>query len=171
MDVRKAIQGKPIAGVGVGVLLLLLAGVIVARQLWPEKKANLSQAYFTDDDGATWYADSEYLVPPIDHNGKTAVFAQIYSYANGSKTFCAFMTRYTPDAKKQLEDAINAAVKNGQPPASVPLYQDRRFLQNAIEVKKPGASNKWISKSDPAAIDVMSIHAPDGSAVDQVFVY
>jgi hypothetical protein len=171
MDIRKAIQGKPIAGVAVGVVLLALASIIVARQFWPEKKADLSQTYFTDDDGATWFTDSEYLVPPVDHGGKPAVFAQIYSYANGSKTFCAYMTRYTPEAKKQLEGAISAAVKNGKPPASVELFQDRRFLETAIEVKKPGADNKWIPRSDPAAINVMSIQSPDGSAVDQVFVY
>jgi hypothetical protein len=145
--------------------------VIMARQFWPQKKADLSQSYFTDDDGASWYVDSEYLVPPVDHNGKTAVFAQVYSYAKGDKQFCAYMTRYSDSAKKKLEAAIADAKSRGQSPNSVSLFQDRGFMQSAIEVKKPGAGNQWINQSDPRAIDVISVHAPDGSAVDQVYVY
>lgn len=171
MEFRKFIHGKPIAGIGVAVVLIFLASVILARQFWPERKADLSQAFLTDDDGASWYTDSEFLVPPIDHDGKTAVFAQVYSYANGSKQFCAYMTRYSAEAKKQLDAAFAQAKANGQPASSVALLQDRHFLQNALEVKKPGANNKWLSQNDPAAIDVMSVHAPDGSAVDQVYVY
>lgn len=171
MEIRKLIQGKPIAGLGLGAILILMAVVVLATQFWPQKKANLSQAFFTDDDGVTWYADSGYLVPPFDHNGKTAVFAQVFSYANGSKQFCAYMTRYSPDAKKKLDAAIADAKSRGQSPDTVSLYQDRSFMQSAIEVKKPGAGNQWINQTDPRAIDVISVHAPDGSAVDQVFVY
>jgi hypothetical protein len=171
MEIRKLIQGKPIAGMGLGAVLLLVAGVILAKQLWPQKKADLSQSYFTDDDGASWYADSGHLVPPFDHNGKTAVFAQVFSYANGTKQFCAYMTRYSASAKRTLDAAIADARSRGLSPDTVSLFQDRSFMQSAIEVKKPGAGNQWINQSDPGAIDVISVHAPDGSVVDQVFVY
>ncbi len=172
MEIRKSLQGKPIAGVGVAVVLVLVAGLILAREYWPEKKANLAQAYLTDDDGKTWYVDSAYLVPPLDHNGKTAVFAEVYSYDGGSKRFCAYLQEYTPDAKKRLEASIAEAVKNGQPPGSARLFQDPSFMRSAVLVKPPGAADgQWIPQADPAASDVMAIHSPDGSAVDQVFVY
>jgi hypothetical protein len=152
--------------------MLLIAGAIIARQYWPEKKANLSQAYFTDDDGKTWFSDSATLVPPIDHDGKTAIFAEIYSYDGGSKQFCAYLEKYTPDAKRRLEASIAEAVKNGQPPGSAALFQDRWFMQSAIMVKAPGAGDdKWLSEVDPTAASVMSIHSPDGTPVDQLFVY
>jgi hypothetical protein len=129
-------------------------------------------AYLTDDDGKTWYADSAYSVPPIDHNGKTAVFAEVYTYDDGSKQFCAYLEKYSPDSKKRLEASIAEAVRNGRPPGSASLFQDHWFMESAVMVKSPGASeDKWVSQSDPAAVDVMSIHSPDGSVVDQVLVY
>jgi hypothetical protein len=152
--------------------MLLIAGAILVHQFWPEKKANVAMAYLTDDDGKTWYADSAYSVPPIDHNGKTAVFAEIYTYDDGSKQFCAYLEKYTPEAKKQLEASIAEAVSSGQPPGSAKLFQDHWFMQSATLVKPPGAADsQWISQNNPAASDVMAIHSPDGSAVDQVFVY
>jgi hypothetical protein len=171
MEIRRAIQGKPIMGVGIAVFLLLIAGLIIAREYWPEKKANVSLAYLTDDDGKTWYADSAYSVPPLDHKGKTAVFAEVFSYDGGSKQFCVYLEQYTPEAKKRLEASIAEAVKNGQPPGSAKLFQDHWFMRQGILVKPPGPNHQWIPQTDPAASDIMSIHSPDGSAVDQVFVY
>jgi len=172
MEIRRTLQGKPVAGIGAAVLMLLIAGLILVRQFWPEKKANLTLAYLTDDDGKTWYSDSAYLVPPIDHSGKTAVFAEVYTYDGGSKQFCVYLEKYTPDAKKRLEDSIAEAAKNGQPPGSAKLFQDHWFMQTAVMVKRPGAADStWIRQDDPAASEVMAVHSPDGTPVDQVFVY
>ena len=44
---------------------------------------------------------------------------------------------------------------------------DPRWLQ----VKLPGDNNPWIPYLDPRANQVFSIHSPDGSVVDEVFVY
>ncbi|HEX4053124.1 MAG TPA: hypothetical protein VHX86_02555 [Tepidisphaeraceae bacterium] len=171
MEVRKTLQGKPIFGVGVAVGLLLLAGVIIAREYWPQRKPDASQAYLTDNDGKTWYVGSAYSVPPLDHTGKTAVFAEVFTYDGGSKQFCGYLQQYTPDAKKRLEASIADAVKNGQSPGSAKLFQDHWFMQNATLVKAPGPNNPWIPISDPAATTVMAIHSPDGSSLDNAFVY
>ena len=172
MEIRRALHGKPWAGIGAAIFMFLVAGLILVHQYWPEKKANLAQAYLTDDDGKTWYTDSAYSVPPIDHNGKTAVFAEVYTYDGGSKQFCAYVQKYTPDAKKKLEASIAEAVKNGLSPRAAKLFQDRWFMQTAVMVKPLGApESSWINRDDPAASDVMAIHSPDGSAVDQAFVY
>jgi len=170
MGIRNVLQTKPIGGIAVAACLLLISGLILAKQYWPQKKANLSQTYYTDDDGASWFADSAYLVPPFDHNGKTAVLAAVYSYDNGSKKFCAYEQEYTPKAKKQLEAALADAQKNGQPPASVALYHDRTFMMNGTQVKSPG-STKWVSIAGPDASSVCAVHSPDDTAVDQCFVY
>jgi hypothetical protein len=170
MGIRNAIQGKPIAGISIAVVLLTVSGLILARQYWPQKKAKLSETFFTDDDGNSWYADSTFLVPPLDHNGKTAVFAQVYSYDNGTKEFCAYESKYTPKAKKRLEAALAEAQKNNQPPSSVSLYHDRTFISQGMLVKAPGSTN-WVPMADPQANSICSIHSPDGTAVDQCFVY
>lgn len=171
MEVRRAIQGKPIIGVSIGVVCILVAGLLLAKQFWPVKKANLLQAYYTDDGGQTWFKDSVYQVPPFEHNGKEAVIAEVYSYDDGSKEFCAYIAKYTPSAKAKLQQALDDAQKAGQPPGSVALYRDPQFMGDATLVKKPGSGGEWIPMSDVRSIDVRSVHAPDGTAVDQVFVY
>lgn len=170
MDIRRSLQQKPIFGIAIAIFLVLMATAILARQYWPERRANLSQAWFTDDDGNTWFAHSAFLVPPFDHNGKTAVFAEVYSYDKGAKRFCAYEAKYTDRAKTRLEAALADAQKNNQPPSSVNLYHDRTFITQGMLVKAPGQGN-WISMADPAANSICSIHAPDGTAVDQCFVY
>ncbi len=48
-------------------------------------KYSVQGVLYSDDDGKTWFADSVYRVAPFDHNGKTAVAAQIYTYEDGRK--------------------------------------------------------------------------------------
>jgi hypothetical protein len=170
MFIRSKLADDKVVGAAVGVGLILLAAVAIAYQFWPQKKPNLAQAYYTDDDGATWFADSAYKVAPFDHDGKTAVIAEVYSYDGGSKKFCAYVAKYTPDAKKKLEGAIADAMAKGQSPGSIALFNDRAFLNGGMMVKHAGKGN-WIPYNDPSATDVFSIHAPDGTAVDEVFVY
>src|SRR5688500_20263081 len=62
-----------------------------------------AQTFYSDDDGATWFADSDSKVPPFDHNGKQAVRAR--GYKCGGKTFVNHLARYTPELKQRLDAA------------------------------------------------------------------
>ena len=169
MGLREKLSEKPsVAAVASG-RFVLLASIIIARTYWPEKRADLSKALYSDDDGQSWFVDTAYLVPPFEHNGKTAVVAQVYTYNDGRKKFCAYLARFTPQAKHQLEAALAQAKKNNLPPASVSLYGDSGFLKQGQEVKLPGSGNPWIAYSDPKAQPIFTIHSPDGSEVDQYF--
>jgi hypothetical protein len=170
MGVRESLKEKPWVGIAVGALMVAIAGVVIARAYWPTKQADLSKQLYSDDDGKTWFADSLYLVPPFERNGKTVAVAHVYSYAGGSKRFCAYLAKFTPEAKQKLEAAIGDARQRGLPPSSVSLYGDRNFMNNGVLVKKPGA-DKWVIYSDPAANEVMAVKSPDGSEVDEVLVF
>jgi hypothetical protein len=170
MGLRETLKDKPWIGGALSGAFVLIAIAIIVTTYWPEKKAKLGEAFYSDDDGKTWFTDSAFLVTPFDHNGKQAVVAQIYSYDDGSKKFCAYLSEFTPEAKQKLEAALAQAKQKGDPPGSVDLYHDRNFMQKGLLVKKPG-SKDWVPYDDPKAIGVMSIKSPDGSAVDQVFVY
>lgn len=105
-----------------------------------------SQAYFTDDDGKTWFADDARKVPPFDHGGKQAV--QAYVYRAGGKDYVHYMRRYTPEAKKKLEEMT----------ASKTLRSDPTRMQSiqmtGEEVKVPGG-DAWIKASDKKYIEVI----------------
>jgi hypothetical protein len=171
MGIRESLKQKPWIGFVITGVFVLISAAIVTATYWPVKKANLAQSYYSDDDGQTWFADSAFLVPPFEHNGKTAVAALIYSYDDGKKQFCAYLAEYTPDAKKKMESAQSAAERAGQSPGSIALYRDPQFMKQGLRVKKPGAGKPWIPYGDPKANEIFTITSPDGTAVDQSFVY
>jgi hypothetical protein len=171
MFIRKKFADDKKMGVAVAICLLVVAAFALAIQIWPQRKPNLAQAFYTDDDGQTWFKDSAFKIAPFDHNGKTAVMAEIYSYDDGGKEFCAYMAKYTPELKQRLEAALAAAQAKGLPSNSVALFNDRQSLNAETLVKSPGPNNSWIPFNDPRATPIFSIHSPDGSTVDEVFVY
>jgi hypothetical protein len=170
MGIRESMSKKPAVAAGASALLVLVAAVVIARSYWPEKKGDLLQTLYSDDDGQTWFADSIYRVAPFDHNGKTGVMAQVYTYDDGKKQFCGYLSEFTPEAKKELDAALADAKMRGQDPGTVSLYQNRSFMNQTL-VKLPGPGHPWIASSDPKSRDVLSVHSPDGSAMDLVVGY
>jgi len=61
--------------------------------------AELREAYYTIDDGTTWFVDDAQKIPPFDHNGKTA-----YRRANVCRgereVVSGYLERYTRRAQK-----------------------------------------------------------------------
>lgn len=170
MSLREGLAKKPPAvGISIGVVLVLIAAVVLSRTFWPERKADLSRAFYTDDDGQSWFLDSATRITPFDHNGREAVVAHVYSYAEGKKQFCSYLAKFTPEAKAQLSRATEEAVRAGKPAESVGLYRDPAFTRRGVLVKAAGAAGQWIPYGDPKALPIFSIHAPDGSTVDEVF--
>jgi len=156
MGVREAINTKKSFGIGFSVLLMLIAGSIIAYTQWPQHRPKGDKAFYSDDDGQTYYKDSIYLVPPCDHNGKTTVRAVVYSYDGGHEQFCAFLQRYTQDAKKRIDDAVADAARQGKPPSTVALFNDLGIFRSGLEIKLPGAGHPWVPSQGPDATAVMN---------------
>lgn len=149
MFIRSALGVRKGLSVAIGCGLILVAAVSLAFQFWPQKKPNIAMTYYSDDDGQTWFEDSTYKVAPFDHNGKTAVIAEVYTYDNGDKSFCAYLAKYNPDAKKRLEAAFADAQSKGQPPNTVGLLHERWFIESGMMVKRPRPNNDWLPYADP----------------------
>src|SRR5689334_3571232 len=75
MGIREKLSENKNLGLAAGIGLVVIAALIVARTFWPTRQADLNQAFYSDDDGKTWFTDSTFRVAPFDHNGKTAVVA------------------------------------------------------------------------------------------------
>lgn len=163
-------QDRRKVGIAAGAMLIALAAVVIIVTNRPPQQADLQKAFFTHDDGKTWFAASAYSVAPFEHDGKEAVQAMVFSYAKGSKQFCAYLTKFTPEGKKRIEEEYAKAKAAGKPPESVALLRDRKFIQSVTLVKAPGAK-EWMPMNDPKVETVLTIRSPDGSEHDQVFVY
>src|SRR5450755_960219 len=101
-SIRDKLNDKKV-GFGVAAAMLLLAGCILTYYFISHatEKPNVNTAYYSDDDGQTYFVDSLYKFPPFDHGGKTAVQA-ILAESNGHK-FVGYLKRFKPAAQTQLQ--------------------------------------------------------------------
>ncbi len=106
-----------------------------------------TRAYYTTDDGKTWFVDDVNKAPPFETaDGKIAVGAVIVSCQGGKNPFPLYLWRYSEEAKKALEQ--NRTV-------------DLTYMR---ELKKPGDS-QWVSMRDMVrASALQSVSCPPGQS-------
>jgi hypothetical protein len=171
MSLREKLDKNPAVAMVAAGILVVLAGSILVYAYRPARLPETSKAFFSSDDGQTWFTDSAYLLPPFDHDGAQAVSAVVFSGADGGKPFCGYLTRYTPEGRAQLSAAMADAKARSLPPSSVQLFSNPGFLNRYMEVRAPGPGKPWVRSGDPRASEILSVRAPNGSAAEQVFVY
>jgi hypothetical protein len=149
VGVREWLNQHPKVAVAGGVVVAGLAiffvviQVLAGRHKYP---TNPLMSYYTDDDGKTFFADTDDKVPPFDHNGKTAVTAYVFQ-CKGQK-FVGYMERFTP----QFHDFV---VSHGRTAEAV---------RYGTELKRPGDAN-WVSCGDLKKVaQIQTVRCPDGSA-------
>ena len=158
MESKALIANHRNAVLGAGAAAVLLVGAL-AWQLTSSGStggggSSAAQAFYTTDDGATYFAAPADLIPPADWNGKTAVKAIVFQ--SGGKKLVGYMERFTPEAKSAL--AAARGTKAGDPATA----SAAQALGSGVEVKKPGAGNKWVSRRSAAAADVLNVTARGG---------
>jgi hypothetical protein len=144
VGLREKMNDNPQITTGVtAAIILLVVGYIIYASMGGSAgvrvPAGSVKVFFTDDDGATWFPDDSKKVPPFDHNGKQAYGAVVYKCAG--KTFVNHMFRYTPEAKKKVEEIY---AKN--------LPQDDPTVMETIdgagkELKSPGQKD-WVKLTE-----------------------
>jgi hypothetical protein len=151
-------------------VVLIAAGVIVAVvtawALWPDRDTaaapggTTGQAFFSTDDGKSWFADDVRSLAPFQKDGKEALRAYVFKGADG-KPFVSCLARYTPAARKELE-----AIYARNPEKPNPFITNQLEL-DGMEVKAPGQST-WLKRSDPRAAELLMPRLPDGRAAELV---
>ncbi len=114
------------------------------------------RAFFSDDDGKTYFQDSVSNFPPFDHNGTTAYGATVLR-CSGGKPFVAYLQKYDPATVMRIQAWMKQSPTSQSKPALIPW-------DPIAEVKKPGESN-WFSLADDPKnyARVTSPTCPDGS--------
>jgi hypothetical protein len=132
---------------------------LLGRWLSPGERPKLAhKVFFTTDDGKTWFADEADKIPPFEKDGKPAYRVYVYRCGDG-KPFVSHLERYTPEAKKLLEEG-RANNRLGDPDLL------EKIFMNGIEVKDPGTGDEetnWVKQSDYArASKITEPRCPDG---------
>jgi hypothetical protein len=145
---EKLNRNRPVV-IGIASVLILGAFVYIIQQLMGGERPRVpNEAYYTTDDGATYFEDDVNRIPPFDHDGKQAVKAQVYTC--GGTNFVGYLIRYTPEAQKQL------AAANGVGVGAIRAV--------GTEINKPLTGDAgWTNSNDKGAGRIYAIKCPDGS--------
>jgi hypothetical protein len=160
MAFRESINKKPAiaTGAAIGIIIAFSLVIYFEKSSGAPKTGALTMAYYTVDDGATYYADSIDKIPPCDYNGHQAVRAYLYR-CNGGKPFVAYLEAFTPDAKKAIESSGSGPAFGGsQLGGDVPFNRGRLL-------KAPLTGDKgWLREGQPGFSEVSEIHCPAGES-------
>ncbi len=147
-------QPPPRHDVGALVIAVALAlGLSLRSSLGPERGARITQAFYSDDDGKSYFAEALAKPSPFDHGGKLAYRAYVYRCSDSSITFVGYLARQAPDEKPQgamgsTADAVKAGAAQGK-------------SAGLTEVKKPGDS-KWVAINGADGTTIINVTCSDG---------
>lgn len=137
MDIRERFNRNPAVTGGAALALIILAGLVIIWQIRSTAPRNEDQAYFTLDDGKTWFIDDITKVPPFEKNGKMAVKAYLYKCKGVDQPFVGYVERFADPVMKQLQE-LQERTRNAPDQAE----KIKQFLRgasiNGLEYKKPG---------------------------------
>jgi hypothetical protein len=163
LNTRPKLAGGIAAGCAAAAVLLVVAHVLDLRAA-PVGAAKPEHAFFSVDDGKTWFIDDASRLAPFDHDGQKAVRA--YVCECDGKRFVNHLERYT-DAGKKAMTQVREAAKKGPPPG--PLVAAAQ--QRGREVKRPG-DTKWVGAGNATAAGaVTALKRPDGATGEPKVVF
>jgi len=144
IGIRETLNRRPQVwtGVSVGVCFVALSFVF-----WRGSSAGpATKAFFTVDDGQTYFVDSATQVAPFQHDGREAV--QCYVFTCSKEPFVGYLLKYSPNCKVELEKAHALGAKI--PPLN----------PTDIFVKKPG-DKVWVLAGSSAGTALTQVRCPN----------
>ena len=167
MGVREAIDRHKGWAVGIAAVGVLTVAVFAWRQVGSSSGVGAvesAQAFYSTDDGATYFSAPADLIPPFDHEGKTACRAAVFTCDGGKTKFVGYLEKYPAAAKARL-DAARDAGKRGDRSAA-----PAATAAGDIEIKKPGAAATWVNRRSREAAQVLNVTCPHGTSGQPVLV-
>jgi hypothetical protein len=175
VGIRQTINEKPAATAAVtaGIIVVAFAFIIwQACSTGGEGGVVSDKAFFTVDDGKTFFVDKTTNVPPFQtKDGKVAVRAQVFSCDDGKTKFVGYLEMYSQQDKMMLEAVAKGQTqgKGAQMPMPMP------YMSGQPMVKKPGAPpNAWVGIGPQTSMfyqQVVSVKCPDGKSENLIRVF
>jgi hypothetical protein len=173
VDIRSSINENPGRSTAIAGGLLVVAAVVMWEIFVGASGSPLSayanKAFFSDDDGKTWFIDDASNLPPFDHDGKKAYRAALFRCGSG-KPFIAYLEKYSDAQIKRLAEqrTVDATRTPNQSPGGAPPSDI------LMDVKRPG-DRGWLPAADAtdpqkasAYRNVLVPVCPDGSVITVV---
>jgi hypothetical protein len=163
VGLRELIKGNQYVAGAFGVLMIVGSAVAIFIQARDDGSTSSGEVYFSNDDGKSFFPAPSTKLPPFERDGKPAYRAHVFEC--GGKRVVGYLSRYTPEALKALEEA-KAARGTGKPPANV--QQLATIGTTGTEVKRPGDAT-WVRQADAVrATRIRTFRCSDGSTPTEV---
>ena len=157
MGIREKLVKNPAAAKVVAAIVISICGLAIFLEARsgraPAVVSSVGKAFFSDDDGKTWFLDDASKIPPFDRNGAQAYRAIIFRCKTGTP-FVAYLAKYSAKqiARMQQDEAQN--------PGMAPRIQ----VTAPQDLKKPGQA-KWITFTTPTMTGYPDVPCPDGGGL------
>jgi hypothetical protein len=155
MGVRQSLNENKKLGVGAGAGVLVVALAIIGYQLFggPSSVGPAPRtAFYTDDNGKTFFEDDIHKVSPFERNGKQAYRADVFQCPDG-KRFVAFVYRHNASGRNEMEQYLANKIMEKDEGGSIL----RAIEVSSMEFKRAGADDRAWRANDAPAIE--SLHA------------
>jgi hypothetical protein len=162
MGVREAInQKQTLAAILATAFVLVSVGFVAWYLAAPSMSSGTkpgSKAFFTDDDGKTFYVDSADNIPPYQHNGKQAYGCTVFTTDGGKTKTVGWLMRYRDEGKARIQEMRGSkGMASGPSPTQW------------LEYKKPGApETAWVKASSPAGMEIQRPPKINGQFAEQI---
>lgn len=166
MGIRETISKNPqivtsITLVMIGVALLGMGVQLVCSPVPNGGQPEL--AYYTTDDGRTFFSDVADRVPPFDHAGRPAVRAVVFTCDDGKTRFAGYLQRYSDTAHAALRQRPTTPANQGD-------FRRYGILAQGLELKRPG-DPEWTPQSFTERHQaIVSVTCPDGTSARLIAV-
>lgn len=162
MSAIESIRQRPKTVAAVTAVLVLGAIGLAVFSL-PSPKASVQtdtpKAFFTTDDGTTWFPDDATKLVPFSKDGKDAVRVHLFTPGAGKPPIVGYLERLSPQALSQI------TALRGKPNAE---YQVTGLEESGLELKRKG-DPAWISASTPEAAKLRRPPtAPNGEELSEL---
>jgi hypothetical protein len=140
--------------VGISLLIAALAiGVWQIMSIVGHGGTGAVDAFFSIDDGKTFFAAPSENLPPFPSGGGTAVAARVFTIDGGKTQFVGYLERYTEAGKVRARELMALAAAGKKSPGIDDV------LNANTEIKRPGDA-QWTKSNDPAAAAIRRVSAP-----------
>ncbi len=159
---RRRLTGREKFTVSAAVFAIVASGVGLTFEFWPAPRQVVHTcAWYSDDDGKTWFDDDAERIPPFDHHGRPAVRLHLFRCDSGGSPFVGYL-------QKLPDEAFESFRAKGVDPSTV---DDDELAEVAGWVVRAAGQADWVNSQRAWAdyCGVVEVRCPGGQRAEEVF--
>lgn len=180
MGIRQSLSEHPKTAGGIAIAILVIAIAAIVHTGVSQPEPSPINMYFSNDDGTSYFGGEGAKLFEMQERTKPAYPATVYTCDGGTHSFVAFLTRTPMRLIIKIKQVSAQAQKiRAQSPVNDPKVQQiesqlnglRNSAGNDVDVKRPGAANKWVAINSVEGRNIVNnVKCPRGSGIPQMII-